>query len=348
MRNSPSETITSKGVGAKPWIKVRTDLWDDPRVSALCEKLKTTEATVIGGLVRLWSIADSHSVNGELPGLSGDAIDRKASIPGFATALVDVGWLVVGEGRVTIPDFSVHNGQSAKSRGQAALRQQSCRARAIESDRVAPPSDVTPPSRKQRDANVTRVEKSGRDQTKPPSPQTNASNAPPNDEWEAVEAELCDLEVADVSGTIQLARDKGYPPETVLSLVAYFRANSGKWEPAAIVWRIGHSPSARPVDQGWPKAREVPSSTSRDNPHLESHYLTRLEKLSPAKFRDLAERAEVPADDLVDYFCQASPKLRRLLAEQLARDDVTSNRAPTAQPPPADSSDQKQKRTPRS
>ena len=48
------------------WIKMRTDLWDDPRVAALCDKLGSTEAVVSGGLYRLWTIADQHSVDGLL------------------------------------------------------------------------------------------------------------------------------------------------------------------------------------------------------------------------------------------------------------------------------------------
>ena len=48
------------------WIKMRTDLWDDPRVAALCDKLRVQEAPVIGGLYWLWKTADQHSVDGLL------------------------------------------------------------------------------------------------------------------------------------------------------------------------------------------------------------------------------------------------------------------------------------------
>ena len=53
---------------AGDWIKMRTNLWDDPRVSSLADATRTGEATVIGGLYWLWSTADQHSVDGRLDG----------------------------------------------------------------------------------------------------------------------------------------------------------------------------------------------------------------------------------------------------------------------------------------
>ena len=105
-------------------------------------QLNTEEATVIGGLYRLWSIADSHSVDGILPGLTVDTLDRKADILGFAVALAEVGWLAVEGGRGTIPDFSVRNGQSTKSRAQGAIHQQRCRGSAAQTNRDSRANDV--------------------------------------------------------------------------------------------------------------------------------------------------------------------------------------------------------------
>lgn len=338
MRSSPSKATTSKGVGAKPWIKVRTDLWDDPRVSALCEKLKTTEATVIGGLVRLWSIADSHSVNGELPGMTGDTLDRKAGIPAFANALVDIGWLVVGDGQITIPDFSIHNGQSAKSRAQAALRQKNCRARAAESDREAQPNDVTPPSRKPRDANVTRVEKSRADKKKPPPPQTTANDMSADADWLAVEADFSILGLADVSGTTTLAQARGYSPQQVARLIEHFRASPGQWNAAAIAWRIGHSPSDRAFDQGWPKPHETTSTQSGDVERLETTYAKQLNGMSEKELLAAMERAGIPASKLA-HCRQPGTSFRAQLLAKFASDAISNCS------PPADSSKPKQKRT---
>lgn len=108
---------------AGEWIKVRTNLWDDPRVSQLCDLTKTCEPMVIGGLYWLWSTADEHTETGLLPGMSVGAIDRKTGIKEFGAALVSIGWLLETPEGVVIERFEEHNGKSAKTRAQNAKRQ---------------------------------------------------------------------------------------------------------------------------------------------------------------------------------------------------------------------------------
>ncbi len=112
---------------AGEWIKMRTNLWDDPRVSQLCDLANMREAQVIGGLYWLWSAADEHTENGYMPGLSLAAIDRKTGLKGFASALIHVGWLADTDGGVTLNRFDEHNGSSAKRRGADAQRKASVR-----------------------------------------------------------------------------------------------------------------------------------------------------------------------------------------------------------------------------
>jgi len=142
-----SRSASPTGVGSKPWIKVRTDLRDDPRVCAMADRLGVGEATVIGGCVIVWSIADAHSTDGHLPGMTADTIQRKTAIPGIAQAMEAVGWLIITDDGVTIPDFGRHNGASAKSRAQAATRKQRQRGDGA----------VTHVSRCERDSSVTRA-----------------------------------------------------------------------------------------------------------------------------------------------------------------------------------------------
>ncbi|MFP5340444.1 MAG: hypothetical protein ACLGIW_18465, partial [Gammaproteobacteria bacterium] len=101
---------------AGDWIKMRGNLWDDPRVAALVDATDTTEAQVVGGLYWLWATADQHTEDGHLPGLTLRQIDRKTGIPGFGAALVAIGWLSDGEGGVVLSNFTEHNGTSAKRR----------------------------------------------------------------------------------------------------------------------------------------------------------------------------------------------------------------------------------------
>jgi hypothetical protein len=107
---------------AGDWIKMRGNLWDDPRVAKLCDLTGKAEATVIGALYWLWATADQHSADGELPGLTAAQIDRKTGVKGFGRALIAVGWLAEDDEGVTIARFGEHNGASAKQRALTAKR----------------------------------------------------------------------------------------------------------------------------------------------------------------------------------------------------------------------------------
>lgn len=112
---------------AGDWIKMRGNLWDDPRVSGICDLIDATEASVIGGLYWLWSTADQHTEDGILPGLTLRSIDRKTALPGFGSALVDIGWVEASEDGITIVRFDEHNGTSAKRRCMEAQRKANSR-----------------------------------------------------------------------------------------------------------------------------------------------------------------------------------------------------------------------------
>lgn len=107
---------------AGDWIKMRGNLWDDPRVAALVDATDSSEAAVIGALYWLWSTADQHTETGVLPGLSLRQIDRKTGVVGLGKALCAIGWLVDGSEGVRITHFEEHNGSSAKKRLQTAKR----------------------------------------------------------------------------------------------------------------------------------------------------------------------------------------------------------------------------------
>lgn len=115
---------------AGEWIKVRTNLWDDPRITQLCDLTDQGEATVIGGLYWLWATADEHTETGHMPGLSIAAIDRKTGVKGLGQALLTVGWIADTDGGVTIMRFDEHNGTSAKNRASTAKRVANHAARA--------------------------------------------------------------------------------------------------------------------------------------------------------------------------------------------------------------------------
>lgn len=112
---------------AGDWIKMRTNLWDDPRVSRLCDLTGHAEAAIVGALYWLWSAADDHSEDGRMEGLSVAGVDRKTGVAGIGKALVDIGWIDDAPGGIVIARFDDHNGNSAKRRCQDATRKGSVR-----------------------------------------------------------------------------------------------------------------------------------------------------------------------------------------------------------------------------
>lgn len=107
---------------AGDWIKMRCNLWDDPRVGRICDLTEQSEAAVIGGLYWLWAMADQHSTDGLVLGLSVSQINRKTGLKDFGEALCDIGWIEDRETSIVINRFDEHNGASAKKRCQTAKR----------------------------------------------------------------------------------------------------------------------------------------------------------------------------------------------------------------------------------
>lgn len=109
-------------MGAGDWIKMRNNLWDDPRVAQMCVLMSQPEAVVVGCLYRLWALADEHTETGTLPKLTTAALDRKVGFNGFASALAAVGWLTETAQGLVIERFDEHNGRTAKRRASDAKR----------------------------------------------------------------------------------------------------------------------------------------------------------------------------------------------------------------------------------
>jgi hypothetical protein len=124
------------------WIKMRSNLWDDPRVGRICDMTDCTEATAIGALYWLWSTADQHTEDGCMPGLSLAQIDRKTGVKGFASALVGIGWISESSDGIRLKNFDDHNGESAKKRAQTAKRVAKFRACNADETQPDPPSNA--------------------------------------------------------------------------------------------------------------------------------------------------------------------------------------------------------------
>ena len=131
---------------------MRCDLGDDPAVIGIASATGLDEDTVVGKLHRLWSWANKQTADGNADGVTEKWIDRFLSVTGFAQAMVDVGWLTLRAGGITIPNFDRHNSQSAKVRALTAKRVSACKARKGNAATVTKP---VPREEKRREENNT-------------------------------------------------------------------------------------------------------------------------------------------------------------------------------------------------
>lgn len=98
------------------WIKIEKTLPDKLEVLQMAANLEIDEDAVVGKLIRFWRWVDDNLADCNAPSVTYSVIDRIANCKNFAKALVAVGWLEGREGRLTIPHFNRHFGQTAKTR----------------------------------------------------------------------------------------------------------------------------------------------------------------------------------------------------------------------------------------
>lgn len=109
------------------WIKMGVGLRTHPKVVRMAASLKSDRLRVIGGLHAVWSIFDAHTEDGSLDGYTLQAIDEDLGWRGFAKAMQEVGWLEVDAEGVHVPEYTEHNGSTAKRRAQETSRKGSAR-----------------------------------------------------------------------------------------------------------------------------------------------------------------------------------------------------------------------------
>lgn len=115
---------------AGDWIKMRIDLQSHPKIVRILSATDADKFRVIGGLHAVWSVFDTHSVDGVLPGYTPKALDHVIGWPGFSAAMIDVGWLSFRDAEgLAMPEFGEHNGQSAKRRAEDQKRKRDGRNR---------------------------------------------------------------------------------------------------------------------------------------------------------------------------------------------------------------------------
>lgn len=115
---------------AGDWIKLQKDTPEKPEVLAMATRLGIDPDAVVGKLVRIWSWFDTHTVDGNAQSVTFALLDRISGVTGFAEQMMFVGWLVESGSMITLPNFSYHNGETAKSRALGKNRQEKRRSNA--------------------------------------------------------------------------------------------------------------------------------------------------------------------------------------------------------------------------
>lgn len=151
---------------------MRTNLDTDPRVMQLASELNLDELRVVGALWKVWSWADSHSLDGNALCVTSETLDRFARLSGFADALRKVGWLEGRDGLLTFPRFAEHNGQTAKKRAETRQRVAKHREKAKVQNSNASVTEKCyqrrEEKRREEDNNIVEANASTRASAKPP------------------------------------------------------------------------------------------------------------------------------------------------------------------------------------
>lgn len=137
---------------AEDWIKMRCDLYRDPKVIIMADSLmardgklaafvsqhmqrdmtvtrNVTRNATIGGLLSVWSVARKQGKRQEddllLPGCSTAVLDDIADLPGFGAAMEQVGWVAETDAGLVFPRFFEENNADplAAIKAKAAERQ---------------------------------------------------------------------------------------------------------------------------------------------------------------------------------------------------------------------------------
>ena len=105
------------------WLKFDTATPEKPEVFSITLALGWDDPDLtVGKLLKVWRWFDLHSVDGNAPSVTLALLDRLIGVTGLSQAMVDVGWLEVSDNGLTLPNFEIHNGKTAKDRALTAKR----------------------------------------------------------------------------------------------------------------------------------------------------------------------------------------------------------------------------------
>ena len=143
---------------AGEWLKFDASTPEKPEVLAITIAMGWEDPDLtVGKLLRVWRWFDQQTVKGNAPGVSASLLDRLLGVTGLCSAMESVGWLIVSESGLTLPNFDRHNGKTAKDRALTAKRVANHKSRNDGNDETNAPivSSALPREEKRREEKKT-------------------------------------------------------------------------------------------------------------------------------------------------------------------------------------------------
>ena len=124
---------------AGDWIKIEHGLLGKPEVMLLADRLDISHFEAVGHLIAFWQWVDLN-LSPDCPRVevTKKGLDRVAGRDGFADALISVGWMIVENGQISIPNYDVHLSKSAKERAKNQKK------KALQRSKLSPPQGDKP------------------------------------------------------------------------------------------------------------------------------------------------------------------------------------------------------------
>lgn len=108
---------------AGEWLKFDASTPDKPEVLAITVTMGWEDPDLtVGKLLRVWRWFDQHTIDGNAVGVTASLLDRLLGVGGMCAAMEKVGWLLITEDGLSLPNFERHNGKTAKDRALTAKR----------------------------------------------------------------------------------------------------------------------------------------------------------------------------------------------------------------------------------
>jgi hypothetical protein len=114
------------------WIKLETHTFDKVEVFSMAQELGIDPDSVVGKCCRVWAWFDANTTDGITKSVTTALLDRYCGVTGFSKAMVNVGWMVIEDGDLFLPNYDRHNSQTAKDRALNAKRVAKSKKKALD------------------------------------------------------------------------------------------------------------------------------------------------------------------------------------------------------------------------